>query len=698
MLMLDFAEYLALRAIPEVILDLLPDPLCVLDAAGKIIYANAPAVKTLGAGARQELFGKSASDFRSLPHSDRFWIEQEVSGGCSAHGRDEGAMAAGNADANGDFQAVTVPLFNDDNAPAGLICIRRDNAAAQAKRLESELEELRSKNDLLNHILNALPDLIFAKDLTSRFLVANKATARVMGVDDPAELIGKTDMDFYPPEIAAQYLADEQKIFENCEPVIFEQPINRLDGTYGVMVALKLPIVEDGGKIKGYIGHGRDITERRAAEHALRKSEAELAQAQFLARLGSWSLVIGEKDMHCSAGLLAIAGVPGDVKTLSPRDMLRLVDPADRHKVIDQARRTLKVAYGTDNVEIRAKCDIGCKERRIYQARMSLEKTFGGSRQLCGFCLDITDQRRAEKKLEAMAYTDSLTGLLNRLGLRRAFTEARERNPNALYELLIIDLDGFKSVNDMFGHQAGDQVLTEAAERLKKCAGPKALIARLGGDEFAIVLSPARDRLDAEMVAAACVEIMRLPIHVGGWVAHIGTSVGITTQAGRNDTLSDLLSRADTALYRAKREGRNGYRRYEDSVRTVDTTRFEIASKMRHAVEDEALFRTFQPAGLESFGEQGEDDGGAVRAEQDSTRITSFHDGVGETADQTGPGGVYGLIGIHPAAAHNDGPSGRANLWKTSLASDDENGDIEDGRLAVDVSLANRVRSGRKQP
>jgi PAS domain-containing protein len=209
-------EYLALHAVPEKILDLLPDPICVLDASGKVIYANEPAVKTLGAGARQELLGKSVPDFRSLPHADRFWIEQEVSGDGSAHGRDEAGMATRTTDATGHFQAATIPLFDDDNALAGLICIRHDNSAAQAERLESELEELRSKNDLLNHIVNALPDLIFAKDLTSRFLVANKATARVMGVDDPAELIGKTDMDFYPPEIAAQYLADEQKIFETC--------------------------------------------------------------------------------------------------------------------------------------------------------------------------------------------------------------------------------------------------------------------------------------------------------------------------------------------------------------------------------------------------------------------------------------------------------------------------------------------------
>ncbi|HKJ61496.1 MAG TPA: diguanylate cyclase, partial [Hyphomicrobiales bacterium] len=667
-----------MRAVSEEILDLLPDPICVVDAAGKVTYANRPAAKTLGADTRQELLGKSASDFQSLPLAARFWIEKDTFEGSPKAVSCEADSATENTGAVLPYRADRIPLFDDDDDYIGLICIRRDNA--QIQRLESEIKTLRNDNDLLNLILNALPDLIFAKDVNSRFLTANMATARVMGAEGPAELIGKTDIEFYPLDIATQYLADEKKMFENAEPVRLEQPINRLDGTYGVMVSLKLPIFDDEGKIKGYIGNGHDITEQRAAEYALRKSEAELAQAQFLARIGSWSLDIGETDVHCSDGLLALAGLPQNVKMFSPREMLRLVDPADRRKVIDQARQTLN-EQKAGNVEIRVRRDRGCKERRIYQGRMSLERAFGGSRQLCGFCLDITDQRRAEKKLETMAYTDSMTGLLNRLGLRKAYAEARERNGDALFELLIIDLDGFKNVNDVYGHQAGDQVLVEVADRLRACAGHNAIIARLGGDEFAIVPSPGQGNAEAETVAQACVKTMRLPIAIGELVALIGASVGISSQLNRDDTLSELLTKADTALYQVKREGRNGYRRYESGALTEDTEQFETAAKLRHAAEDEALALNFQPAGWGEQSEAGYDplDPSSFAALQKISRQWKEEKEANQSGNESG---APGRIGEHPEGARNDSKDGSGDRQKTGLASSGQNGDIEDGRLA----------------
>jgi diguanylate cyclase (GGDEF)-like protein len=174
---------------------------------------------------------------------------------------------------------------------------------------------------------------------------------------------------------------------------------------------------------------------------------------------------------------------------------------------------------------------------------------------------DATVRRLHEEQLTHQATHDALTGLANRklfeeLLVRAVFRGERSRTPVAV---LFVDLDGFKHVNDAFGHQAGDRVLAETGRRLETAVRPGDLVARLGGDEFAVICENLGSVLDAEKIAGRVVESVLLAIPVASGVASVTVSVGVAVGLPGEGAAS-LLERADSAMYRMKREGKAGYR------------------------------------------------------------------------------------------------------------------------------------------
>ena len=178
---------------------------------------------------------------------------------------------------------------------------------------------------------------------------------------------------------------------------------------------------------------------------------------------------------------------------------------------------------------------------------------------LYAFATFLEQQVKERAKAEALAhyaYTDPLTGLPN----RRLLTERLERSlQEEALGVLFIDLDGFKGVNDRWGHQAGDALLGEVAARLRGCVRQEDTLARLGGDEFAVVLPGLRNKEDALLVARKVVEALGEPFVLGRCTASVTASVGVSFYPQDALSATELLSQADQAMYRAKAAGKNGY-------------------------------------------------------------------------------------------------------------------------------------------
>ena len=176
---------------------------------------------------------------------------------------------------------------------------------------------------------------------------------------------------------------------------------------------------------------------------------------------------------------------------------------------------------------------------------------------------DITELKRLQEQVEYMARHDQLTGLPNRFlfqdRLAQALVQSKRRK--AQFALLYLDLDEFKAVNDSFGHEAGDTLLSVVGQRLLRCVRESDTVARMGGDEFTVVLSDIEGAENASHVAGLIVEALGQPIAtLPGQTTTIGASIGITLYPQDGQDAALLLAKADRALYQAKRQGGHGFR------------------------------------------------------------------------------------------------------------------------------------------
>ena len=175
--------------------------------------------------------------------------------------------------------------------------------------------------------------------------------------------------------------------------------------------------------------------------------------------------------------------------------------------------------------------------------------------------VDISERKMAEDRLQKMAHFDHLTGLSNRamfsVQFRKALLRAKRNQSNLA--LLFFDLDDFKPINDQYGHETGDHLLKEIANRLQTNLRQNDSVARFGGDEFVIVLEALENTIDAGNIAQKIINLVNEPVTIGELKLQVGCSIGISLYPSDSDQPEVLLRYSDIAMYAAKASGRNGY-------------------------------------------------------------------------------------------------------------------------------------------
>jgi diguanylate cyclase (GGDEF)-like protein/PAS domain S-box-containing protein len=210
---------------------------------------------------------------------------------------------------------------------------------------------------------------------------------------------------------------------------------------------------------------------------------------------------------------------------------------------------------------------------------------------------DVTERKKLEDELAHQAYHDSLTGLSNR-GVFREMVEhalTRSRRNNTRLAVLILDLDGFKTVNDSQGHDVGDQLLVEVAARLKACARASDVVARLGGDEFAVLLEDGVNEVSAKGMARRLLDELTMPFEAGGRELFVGASVGIAFNVDEATQPDTLIRNADTAMYAAKATGKGRYEVFQPMMHRRARERFEVQSDLQHAFTRGEFLLHYQP-------------------------------------------------------------------------------------------------------
>ncbi|WP_148714415.1 bifunctional diguanylate cyclase/phosphodiesterase [Chitinolyticbacter meiyuanensis] len=342
----------------------------------------------------------------------------------------------------------------------------------------------------------------------------------------------------------------------------------------------------------------RDISERRIAEEAIVKSEQQLRLALEASNTGLFDMPLeGRRTAATSPEYDRLLGYePGELLETFEKWKSQL-HPSDRDRVINAVRDYYNGAATQLVIEFRRRLKSG--EYHWFQCRGRFIEFDSRSRptRLIGTVTDITERKEAQDRITELANFDTVTGLANRNLLRdelRLAVAAAERF-NRKLAVLFLDLDRFKTINDSLGHAAGDQVLTQVAERLRRIIGKSDILARQGGDEFVVVLTEIQDAMTASSVAEQVLASFAEPfeLEAGGFAS--STSIGIAVYPEDGADTDTLIRNADVAMYQAKANGRSNYQFFTNDLNVRASERLVLETSMRQALANEEFELHYQP-------------------------------------------------------------------------------------------------------
>ena len=347
--------------------------------------------------------------------------------------------------------------------------------------------------------------------------------------------------------------------------------------------------------------------ELAARNDELRRSQAHLARAQEIARLGSFELDLASGELMASEEFWALYAIEAPRAGTPPPELANRIHPEDRRPVLEAVRASIEAASGA-HLDYRV-C-LPDDSERFFQTQFQVMRLDDGKAgRIEGTVQDLTERKRTEQQIRFLAYHDGLTGLGNRLMFseRMEVAIARARRQGTKLGVLFLDLDDFKRINDTLGHDVGDELLREVADRLVRGAreahlvpreldqGFEPAVARLGGDEFTVLVTELRDASDLALVADHMLHGLQRPCRLHGNELVTHASIGIATWPSDGERADALLSSADAAMYHAKAKGKNRYQFYDASMNEIAQRRLAVEVRLRQALEHDELALHFQP-------------------------------------------------------------------------------------------------------
>ncbi len=347
------------------------------------------------------------------------------------------------------------------------------------------------------------------------------------------------------------------------------------------------------GDVQSISGTARDVTARLAAEHAQRIAvEVFQNMAEAVTVLDEGFRILSTNDAFST-----ITGYPGDALAGEHIDILfgsaqaRAAADTMQQRLIDEGQWTGELWH-----RHRDGHDFLCRVQATLVTHGSLASEGNGVHYVLVLG-DVTEQRRAEQELRQLANYDPLTELPNRSLFNRRLAEAIASHRNGRqFAVMFLDLDRFKDINDSLGHAIGDQVLRATGERLRGIADDDHLVARLGGDEFTVIIERMESPRDAHGIAHEILAGFARPLILeNGLEFAISPSIGISVFPDDGTDAETLVRQADTAMYQAKADGRQMYRRYHRDMDAQAIQRLRMTTLLRGAIERGETWLVYQP-------------------------------------------------------------------------------------------------------
>jgi diguanylate cyclase (GGDEF)-like protein/PAS domain S-box-containing protein len=451
------------------------------------------------------------------------------------------------------YESTFSPVLRDGQV-VGATMTSRDITAQRIAEVE-----LAEASGRMQAILDHSPMAIHMRDLNQRWIVMNAETCAFIG-KSPEELLGRTLAETLAPEAVEQLTAHDLEVIGSRQAASFDEfaPDAR-SGETRHFWSQKFPILDADDRVVGVGGVALDVTDRE-------RTARELAAARALFETAFASAPVGMlvSRAHDDGSFEVIECNPAFASMLGrePGELLGRIGPAIVHPD-DLATRQRMLDNALAGHEVSGELRFKHRDGHDICALTAPSLTHGpdGERLIVLQAVDISERKRLENELQHLADRDALTGLFS----RRRFQEELEREVSRARRhgrpgaLLLLDLDGFKQVNDSFGHAAGDELLMRIGNALRNILRDSDVLARIGGDEFALIL-PDTDVAAGRVVAEKLIDAVREygSVVKEGRRADVTASIGITPVSGGPELESaKLLIEADLAMYHAKESGKD---------------------------------------------------------------------------------------------------------------------------------------------
>lgn len=499
----------------------------------------------------------------------------------------------------------------------------------------SDVTKLENDSISLQMLIDWVPDFLWIKDVSGRFVIANSALAIDNGRSSSKEMIGLSDFDLHAPEHAAEFSMLEQATIASGAPSIAqEEVVVSATGVEQWFSSTKVPIKNADGKVFGLLGIARNITLQKH-EDEIRAGRVEVLElfasgapvndildkliylVEHKAPGIAGSILLLEPDglhlRHASAPSLpeaylkAIDGVRigpsvGSCGTAAFRSERVIVSDIRTDPLWD-GHRALVTPYGykacwSTPIVSQYGSVLGAFAMYSKTAREPSAAEIGLMDITVHFAGIAIQRKINEDRIEYMANHDALTGLPNRALLNDRLAQAisfSNRYGRGV-SVVFIDLDHFKQVNDCLGHPVGDEILKTVSARMLKAVRTTDTVVRLGGDEFVVILFDQTKNIDAtistlQKITAAISE----PIVRGKHKLLITASIGVATYPDDGIDAIALLANADAAMYRAKELGRNNFQFYTPELNDSVHEKFEFQEELRGALGRAEFALHYQP-------------------------------------------------------------------------------------------------------
>lgn len=440
-------------------------------------------------------------------------------------------------------------------------------------------------------IIEQTVEAISLADMDGKYLFVNPAFCELMGYGE-TELLQKTVFDMKASEQNGSHFHHNKN---KDTAYRLEVILQKKDGTTFIAEVIGKKIVLESKEL--VLGFVKDISEQIHIQDTLKKSQEQISMAMQVANDGIWDWNMKANTVEFDERYYTMAGYENKAFDYSFDEWQKRVHKDDIANAFEKFEAYLDKKTDKYEVDFRFLRAEGYYMWIRAKGKIVAYDEDGKPERFVGTHSDINKEKEDEDKIKFQAHYDTLTRLPNRfLTLDRLKIKCIKSAHNAtMVALLFIDLDDFKKINDTLGHEFGDEILVETAQRLINSVRRSDTVGRLGGDEFVIILDDIKHNEVILNIVQNVLSSFITPFEIDNRKFSLGASIGIACYPQDGQTPSTLLKHADTAMYSAKDNGKNNYQFYKKEMNNIIQKRFIIEEQLRSALKNGEFKVFYQP-------------------------------------------------------------------------------------------------------